>query len=249
MSQIQEVPDPAAIPGKKLCVDFALSSTTFVNQKGMLFLDVNIFPELIHHAALGTVEIGFRALFLHLIIKNGSMPLGSRGLRAKLPTSVAKQRKTSQTEEKKTSADSGLDVKADAKESSAELAVGAQMRKGEANIRSTGIEDQFSVSQFVVYASGYDSSPCWRFKEQQGEAILVGGFSKEKLGELHCATAECGIIAEFRALQRDMFISGASGFFPADLNNSHRAVRKLVIWFWLRNKVSPYLNRKCFEVR
>ncbi len=244
MMQLVSCPDPLGAQKSPFGVDFDLSSSNVRNQEADLFLDINLFSEYESLKLLGAVEVGFKRIHLKLQLTGSTMPLKSRNLIAALPPTFTTQRKISRGEEQSASfaSEAGFEATAAPK-------IKSTGKQEESKKTSTQVEDQFSVSQCTVYATGYDSNPSWRFEEKQGNGVLLGGFKKQKLGVLRIHGNPCTVSAEFTAMQRDLILSGASGLFPTHINNSHRAVRKILIWAWLNKKIAPHLSRKYFEVK
>jgi hypothetical protein len=177
------------------------------------------------------------------------MPLGSRKLKPTLPIAVRKIRNisTATSADSKSTTKLGLEAKITEKGPEAGPSVGAEEEKSSTTTDSTS--DEFSVQDWQVSAADFEDAPSWRFEEKQGQGILAGGFDDQLLGKLSILGSPCKVSARFKAVPRDLSVRSGSGIFPTDMNGSHRAVRTLIVWFWLGKRVNPHLNFRAYEVK
>jgi hypothetical protein len=185
---------------------------------------------------------------LELTLENARMPLSLRQPKATLLVSIRKDRSrsTGTTVGSKSTAKIGFESKLSEKGLEFGPSVGDDEETSSEKTDSTS--DSFSMRDWQVFTAGLESAPFWQFEDKLGSEGLTGSLVSQCLGNLSIVATPCKVTATFRAMRRDLTIHGGSGIFPTEMNTTHRAIRTLVIWLWLRRRVEPCLNCKMYEV-
>ena len=228
------------------CVDMTISSEKVkYKPQAKVYLDINFFIEE-KELPLGRVLVGITKGRLSLKIENGTMPLEKRGLVATLPLEIeikhteTKTFKQSDSAEESVQGQVGLGTKN-------RLSLTDAAKQTTAKEHSGTATNEYPVIEAQVWAGGNEEKPFWDFEVKTGQGALKGGRLSENLGEINISKKPCKIDAVFNTRPRFLWVSGSEGIWPSNMNDSNRAIRKLIIWKWLKSKVDPYLNCQTME--
>ena len=228
------------------CVEMTISSEKIkYKHQAKVFLDINFFVEE-EELPLGYILVGITKGRLSLKIENGLMPLEKRGLIATLPLEIEIKRTEGKTFKQSNSAEESLQSQVMLGNKS-RLSLTNAAKQTTAKERSGTATDEYPVIEAQVWAGGNERKPFWDFEIKTGQEVLKGGRCGENLGEIDISETPCKINAVFNTRSRFLWVSGSEGIWPSNMNDSNRAVRKLVIWKWLKSKVDPHLNYQSIE--
>ena len=115
------------------------------------------------------------------------------------------------------------------------------------NESSGGGTNNYTITKVQISTGSYEVSPRWDFEVKGSVEFLKGGRLAEVLGEIRFTDNPCKVDAVFVTHPRDLWISGSDGIWPSNMNGSNRAVRKLLIWRWLKSRFKPILNQITLE--
>ena len=228
------------------CVDMKISSEKVkYKPQASVYLDINFFIEE-RELPLGRVMFGVTRGRLSLKIENGTMPLRKRGLIATLPLEIEVKHTETMVSKQSDSAEGsvqgqvGVGIKN-------KLSLTGAAKQTTAKEHSGTATDEYPMVEAQIWAGGNEKEPFWDFEIKTGQRALKGGRIGESLGEINISGKPCKVDAVFNTRPRFLWVSGSEGVWPSNMNDSNRAVRKLVIWKWLKSSVDPYLNCQSFE--
>lgn len=201
-------------------------------QEPLLALSIS-FNEETMSIGNGEIRLGIRRGELKLTLEKCKIPLRKRILGASSEISFLKEQESSITNE------SSQGLKGSFSGSSSGISGEISSKK----INSS--KEKFQVNVPQVTTTGSSQSPAWIFQAKTGDTSLKEFYKDLELGLLEISESPCYVEALFTVSNKDLYVSGVSGFWPEKISaNKLAVIERLLVSAVISAK--PYISRLKF---
>lgn len=193
----------------------------------------------------GEIRLGLRCGRLELKLENAEMPFQSRTHRCSLMNEISAKRKVVDDTSKDVSNEEEISGNLGSTADSVTASINPRTKQVSAESTGTRIETEFNTIITQVRTSGNDTNPVWIFASKTGEGVLLGEVHST-IGRLNFKDHPSKLFASIKAAKRDLMIVAADAF-PENISiNKLKLVQKLILKYYLADKITPNISELCF---